>query len=373
VTLIADEVYAAVEPIADLDAGSGYPLRALNRAIGSMFAQPEEAIRALGDGKDSWERLWNPALAPLWLLPFIGQGVGVVVDTSLSKEEQVAQIEEEAPWKRGRPAAIIKAVQSTLYSAFNLVPNPNLEVNTAKWGVGAGWLTAGATLTRVTTQHQQGEAALQIVCPATINTGGAAELPGTFLKGIAYTGSLYVKGNAGGETMVLGLGTATDDNQTPVTLTTSWQRVTVTWTPTADRTGCLLALWHSAASAVTVFADAAQVEVGKTATAYYDGNSAGYAWLGQPNESTSVNTSTPGSKRVRLIERNSNAWTLLVVTYPSETPDPTATKNAALSATPGGIVVTVEQSELPLIDEGTRLISAATEATIDTATLAQVT
>lgn len=193
-TLIAAEAYAAVEPIAAQDAASGYPLRALMRAIGTMFAQTEEAIRALGDGLDSWERVFDPDRAPDWLLPFVGLAVGVVVVTGSTPAEQRVQIKAEGAWHRGRPSALIAAVAATL----------------------------------------------------------------------------------------------------------------------------------------------------------------------------------TGAKGVRLVERNSTAWTALIVTRPSETPNPTLTKNAALSQKPGGMKFFLEESDLPLIDEATKTIDEATAATIDTATLSQV-
>lgn len=80
-----------------------------------------------------------------------------------------------------------------------------------------------------------------------------------------------------------------------------------------------------------------------------------------------------GSKRVRLVERtNENSWTATVVTSPAETPSTTATEKAGNGSKPYGIVLTYVLSSLPIIDEGTRNIDAAT-GTIDAATLANVT
>lgn len=194
-TLIAEEAYSSLEPIAAQDEANGFPLRALMRAIGTMFAQPEEAIRARGDGLDSWERVFDPDLAPDWLLPFIGLAVGVTVNTAFTPAQQREQIKEEGGWHRGRPAALLGAVAATL-------------------------------------------------------TGG---------------------------------------------------------------------------------------------------------------------------KSIRLVERNSTPWTALLITRPSETPNPVVTKNAALSQKPGGMIYTLEESDLPLIDEGVvKTIDECTVATINTVTLAQI-
>ncbi len=94
---------------------------------------------------------------------------------------------------------------------------------------------------------------------------------------------------------------------------------------------------------------------------------------GRPSAMISrVSRTLTGTRRVRLVERASTAWRMLVVTDPSETPNPSATAAEAFGAKPGGIVLTVEQSSVPLIDEGTREIDKATEGTINTVTLAQV-
>lgn len=192
--IFAEEAYAELEPIAEPDLENNYALRALVRACSSMFAQSEEVVRAIGDGRDAWERLFDADRAPVWFLPFVGQAVGVKVDTTRSPIEQRAQIKAEGGWHRGRPASLIATVQATL----------------------------------------------------------------------------------------------------------------------------------------------------------------------------------TGTKRVRLVERSGTAWRALVVTFPNETPNETATAAAARSQKPGGILLTVEQSELPLIDEATRTIDGTT-ATIDKAQLADVT
>lgn len=80
-----------------------------------------------------------------------------------------------------------------------------------------------------------------------------------------------------------------------------------------------------------------------------------------------------GSKEVRLLERvGGDAYAVTVITRPSETPNAAAALAAMLTQKPAGIIVTMTQSDLPLILEGTRTINAAT-GTIDAATLANVT
>jgi hypothetical protein len=112
-TLVGQDAYAEVGPLAEPDAAYSFALRALVNSVASMFAQPEEVVRAL-EGFDAWTQTWNVDRAPGFLLPFIGQGVGVLVTPGTTPTEQRAQIKAEGGWKRGRPSSFIAAVQTTL-------------------------------------------------------------------------------------------------------------------------------------------------------------------------------------------------------------------------------------------------------------------
>lgn len=79
-----------------------------------------------------------------------------------------------------------------------------------------------------------------------------------------------------------------------------------------------------------------------------------------------------GSQRVRVVERASDAWTMELITSPRETPNPALTARVAEAAKVAMNLLTVIQSDLPIIDEGTRTIDAST-GTIDTAQLSDVT
>lgn len=110
---MADEVYAKVEPIAAEDAQYGYPTRALVRAIGSMFGQVEETIRA-----DATHNAWTAPLdvnrCPAYLLPWMGQAVGVAVTPGTTTAEMRAQISEEGAWKRGWLTTWLAIIGTTL-------------------------------------------------------------------------------------------------------------------------------------------------------------------------------------------------------------------------------------------------------------------
>lgn len=87
---------------------------------------------------------------------------------------------------------------------------------------------------------------------------------------------------------------------------------------------------------------------------------------------SAVEQTLTGTKSVRLLERaGGDAYALTIITKPAETPDVAKATAAALTQKPAGIVLTMVQTDLPLIDEGTRTIDAST-GTIDSATLADI-
>lgn len=85
-----------------------------------------------------------------------------------------------------------------------------------------------------------------------------------------------------------------------------------------------------------------------------------------------VQATLTGTQKVRLLERSLDAWTVSLFTDPAETPNPALTNKAAQDAKPAGLILTVSQRSVPIIDEGTRTIDS-TPATIDAALLADVT
>ncbi len=85
-----------------------------------------------------------------------------------------------------------------------------------------------------------------------------------------------------------------------------------------------------------------------------------------------VQSTLTGTRGVSLTERVSDAWTMTVVTDPAETPNVTVTAAAAQRAKVAGLVLTVLQSSVPIVDQGTRSIDAST-GTIETAVLLDIT
>lgn len=156
----------------------------------------------------------------------------------------------------------VKGITGLAFSQTALAfANPGFETNTANWSVSvpATYLVSGGgTLTRVTAQFHSGAASGQLVTTATANQGAATSLApsGGFKAGQAYGAEIWVKGNAGGEALQAFFGdNSADATLDSFTATTSWQRRTLLWVPSADRVTGYLGVRHPAASVVTYFLD----------------------------------------------------------------------------------------------------------------------
>jgi len=110
---MAADGYALLAPVADQDAALGYPLRALCGAIGQCFDEGEQLFRAR-PGRDAWQQALDPTACPDFLLPWLGQLVGVAVTPNVSPAVQRNQVIAEPGFQRGRPSALKAAVQATL-------------------------------------------------------------------------------------------------------------------------------------------------------------------------------------------------------------------------------------------------------------------
>lgn len=113
VTQFAQDVYNRLEPIWAGDGQRGYPLLAFIGGLGEAFRQGEEAARAR-PGRQPYQQCWDINACPDWLLPFLGQAVGVTVTLSQTPDQQRAQIIAEQGYARGRPANLIGRVEQTM-------------------------------------------------------------------------------------------------------------------------------------------------------------------------------------------------------------------------------------------------------------------
>lgn len=120
-----------------------------------------------------------------------------------------------------------------------------------------------ATISRDTAEHWDGLASLKVVTTATQWTG-VSTVKQAATAGTTYTASVYVKGSG---TVVLSL-RAWDDTPTfigqqqsaSVTLTGTWQRVTVTYAIPSGATKMDIAILTDTANAITFYVDGLQLE-----------------------------------------------------------------------------------------------------------------
>jgi hypothetical protein len=138
---------------------------------------------------------------------------------------------------------------------------------------------------------------------AKVDTANAAANEGIYTTDIiynlkpstAYTASGYIRGASGGETVKLGLRETTDAGVTvdttgsdTLTLTTGWQRVTVSRTFGATGRGARLLVYTPTQQNIVFYVDGLQLEEGSTAT----------AWEAPPNigvcgSTTGIDTNDP--------------------------------------------------------------------------------
>jgi hypothetical protein len=155
--------------------------------------------------------------------------------------------------------------------AHSLVWNGDFESDTDGWSVAAVTNINGAatSITRQTTGAiKYGSAAGEITCPATAGTGANFRIYKRFRKGITYTVEAWVYSAAGTTSVSLVLGNAAaNDKATSVgaALSATYQKISVTWTPTADRDDVHLGAIINAATATTWRVDGVRVYEGTTA------------------------------------------------------------------------------------------------------------
>lgn len=175
----------------------------------------------------------------------------------------------------------------------NLLTNPNFETNTTGWAASA----SGATISRVTSEFQDGAASLQVVHDGVAANRGAAISMVTVAPSLSYTASLYVKAPAGAA-LTLALSDFQADGTTLVGTTTqaytgtgNWDRVSVTRTFGALGVKAYLNFYNTVAVARTWYVDSVLLEQAASAGTYFPTaaqlTSGDAGWTGTANASIS--------------------------------------------------------------------------------------
>lgn len=111
-TVVGERLHAALAPLAYADQAGD--LANLCEAIGGMFEQVAELAAPGPQGQPGWSQLLDVNRCPAYALPWLGQLVGVDVDTTLTDDLQRQQIAAESGMSRGSVQAIVAAAQRTL-------------------------------------------------------------------------------------------------------------------------------------------------------------------------------------------------------------------------------------------------------------------
>jgi len=208
--------------------------------------------------------------------------------------------------------------------------DPAFERNTATIGS-----QNGATVTRDVTVSHSGTASVKVITPGVANSAEGAASLGTSTAlpngaapniGAAVVGSVYVKGNVGGEQVYAqirwgnaGGGLIGSSDAAPIVLTTGWTRLSWTGVVPAGTAMASIKVIAQGVAAITYWVDDVQIEYGSLVTSMVWGDS---NTLGSTNQGQSWTTSagtwgTPSAG----VGRFSSAVTNAVAFTPVGTPD----------------------------------------------------
>src|SRR4030095_9834944 len=109
----AEAVYAQLLPLQYAEPENEYALLKYIGALGQMFEQMDFLARSDDIGV-SWTKLLDIKRISCDGVPWLGQLVGVSVDTSLTCDEQRQQVRDRIGWQRGTPEAMKSAIRKCL-------------------------------------------------------------------------------------------------------------------------------------------------------------------------------------------------------------------------------------------------------------------
>lgn len=203
----------------------------------------------------------------------------------------------------------------------NLITNPSFEYEIGPW-----W-AQNITATRNAIEHARGNACARLQ----VTAAGAAYINGGMFNtapGRTYTLSMYVRTNSttvGDWAAYVEFYSDFDtwgwkgsaQSSTFKTTAGAWSRISVTFTMPAGAYGFIpyLNAWNAGVGDV-VFLDAVLLEESPTMGTYFDGDTNGYEWDGEPHESTSSSEVVPlpsgtpiqPNNHTRLEVHNGTAW-----------------------------------------------------------------
>lgn len=108
----AESAYAQMAPVAYADEQYDWPLLKLVGAIGQMFQQYDDLAHSDELG-GPWSKLLDINRIPDEGVAWLGQFLGVQVDTSLSIEDQRQQIRDHEGWDRGTLEYLRRKIQQS--------------------------------------------------------------------------------------------------------------------------------------------------------------------------------------------------------------------------------------------------------------------
>lgn len=134
----AEELYAALEPLAYDDEHLGWPLLSLCAAFGDpLFQEIEDLARDTAEGP-GWSSLLDVDRAPADALGYLAQFVGVTIPPGLTDAAQRDRIAATDGMSRGKVTAIVGAAQQRLTGSKTVIlreRDPNVSPTAPAYGL----------------------------------------------------------------------------------------------------------------------------------------------------------------------------------------------------------------------------------------------
>lgn len=253
------------------DSTSKRPVLGKSDSVASTDAVAKNAGKGMSDAATSSEVLSRQSGYSKTLNDAAGTTDALSRQVALSKQDQ-ASASDEQDRASGRGVSLVDAVIGS-DSRSNLVSNPSFEIDTAGW---QGFLS---TVGRTTSEHYSGNASLEVVGAEAVVAYFNLDLA----VGATYLLQVRMKGPVGVPVYLTSRGNGASE---AITLTGGWDLVH--WVFTAAQGEGSSLECKSDNQFVTIFVDAACLEIGPTLRPYFDGDDLNAAWTGVAHASTST-------------------------------------------------------------------------------------